>query len=96
MSQTTHSTGAPGAPAPTRQEAKRIVAEVVTEILPALRPADVGGHLHLKQLGADSVDRVEIILALLDRFGLDLPLSAFADLPNLDAVIDLLLEGGDR
>lgn len=80
-----------------RDDIARAVVEAVTEILPAVPAAEVTGGRHLKELGADSVDRVEIILTLLDRLGLDVPLSGFADLPNLDAVIDLLLqEGGAR
>lgn len=84
-------------PTPTRADIARAVVESVTEILPAVPAAEVTGHRHLKELGADSVDRVEIILTLLDRVGVELPLSRFADLPNLDAVIDLLHgEGGAR
>lgn len=81
-------------PTPTRADIARAVVESVTEILPAVPAAQVTGHRHLKELGADSVDRVEIILTLLDRVGVELPLSRFADLPNLDAVIDLLHEEG--
>jgi len=75
-----------------RDGVARLVVEVVTEILPAVAPAEVTGHRHLKDLGADSVDRVEIIGSLLDRLGLNEPLSRFAGLPDLDAVIDLLHE----
>jgi len=80
--------------APSRTAIARAVVEAVTEILPAVPAAEVTGHRHLKELGADSVDRVEIILMLLDRLGVELPLSSFADLPNLDSVIDLLHEEG--
>ena len=78
----------------TRSDIARAVVESVTEILPAVPAAEVTGRRHLKELGADSVDRVEIILTLLDRLGIELPLSRFADLPDLDAVIDLLHEEG--
>ncbi|HEU5333224.1 MAG TPA: phosphopantetheine-binding protein [Actinocrinis sp.] len=85
------------APTTTRTDIARAVAEAVAEILPAVPVAEITGRRHLKDLGADSVDRVEIILTLLDRLGVELPLSRFADLPNLDAVIDLLHgEGGPR
>ena len=81
-------------PTTSRQDIAHAVIESVTEILPAVPAAEVTGHRHLKELGADSVDRVEIILMLLDRLGVELPLSSFADLPNLDSVIDLLHEEG--
>ncbi|MEU3838574.1 acyl carrier protein [Streptomyces sp. NPDC028635] len=78
------------APTDIRQETARLVREVVTEILPGVDPALIGGHRHLKDLGADSVDRVEIIAALMDRTGVDAPMSAFSDLPDIDSLIDFL------
>jgi len=94
---TTPTSSTTSASTPTRADIARAVVESVTEILPAVPADEVIGHRHLKELGADSVDRVEIILTLLDRIGVELPLSRFADLPNLDAVIDLLhQEGGAR
>lgn len=80
----------------TREAIAHLVVEVVTEILPTVPAASVAGHRHLKDLGADSVDRVEIIVSLLDRLALREPLSAFASLPNIDAVIDVLYERGKR
>ncbi|HEY6797889.1 MAG TPA: phosphopantetheine-binding protein [Kineosporiaceae bacterium] len=71
----------------------RIVEEIrdaVLRIVPTVSAADVRGDRHLRQLGADSVDRVEIILTVLDRLGTRVPLAAFSDLPDLDAMADLL------
>ncbi|MFF6918557.1 phosphopantetheine-binding protein [Streptomyces sp. NPDC012466] len=78
------------APMDVRAETARLVREVVTEILPGVDPELIGGTRHLKDLGADSVDRVEIIAALLDRTGVDRPMSDFSDLPHIDSLIDFL------
>lgn len=67
-----------------------IVHDVVATALPSVPPAGIRGDRDLRQLGADSVDRVEIILMLLDRLGLDLPLSHFNDLRDLDGLVSLL------
>lgn len=75
---------------PDRQAVMRAVVETVAEILPALPVSEITGNRHVKELGADSVDRVEIILGVLDRLGLAAPLSAFAELPDLDALAGLL------
>ena len=64
---------------------------VVAEILPALAREQITGDKHPKELGADSVDRVEIILTLLDRLGLSAPMSRFSDIPDLDALAATLL-----
>ncbi len=70
------------------------VAEAVTDailaILPALSPADIRPDAHLKDLGADSVDRVEIIMSVIDRLGIDEPMSSFGNLPDVSALIRFL------
>lgn len=68
------------------------VHAVILGILPSLTPADIDESVHLKDLGADSVDRVEIIMGVLDRLDLQEPLSTFSDLPNIGALIELLGE----
>src|SRR5206468_2933209 len=78
------------APVDPRSRVSAVVTDVVTTILPGVRPEDVTGDKHLKDLGADSVDRVEIISMLIERLRLDEPMSSFSALPDLDAVVDLL------
>lgn len=68
----------------------RQVTEAIVEIVPTVDPATVRGDQHLKDLGADSVDRVEIISVVLDRLGLTEPLASFSGLPDIDAMVDLL------
>lgn len=79
-----------------RDTVARLVTEVVLDVLPALPEDQVMGSRHLRDLGADSVDRVEIIVGVLHRLGLKEPLSSFGDLPDLDAMIDLLHERSRR
>lgn len=66
------------------------VYAVILDVLPSLLPSDINESLHLTELGADSVDRVEIIMELLHRFGLSEPMSSFSELPNIRALIELL------
>ena len=68
-----------------------LVRDTVARILPGVPRGDMTGDRHLKDLGADSVDRVEIILALIERLGLDEPMSSFSELPDLDALVDFLV-----
>jgi polyketide biosynthesis acyl carrier protein len=74
----------------TLRVARTAVYEVILGILPSLRPADIDESLHLKHLGADSVDRVEIIMGVLERLGLQEPLSSFSGVPSIGALIELL------
>ncbi|MFI6482513.1 phosphopantetheine-binding protein [Nonomuraea sp. NPDC050663] len=72
-----------------REKVWSAVREGITDILPGAR---IEGDLHLRDLGADSVDRVEIILGVLDRLGVQEPLSSFSEIPNIDALVDFLEE----
>ena len=80
-------------PLDARAQVRDLVCEVVAQILPGVR---LTGEQGLTDLGADSVDRVEIILTLLERLGLDEPMSSFNDLPDLDALVDFLVQTGGR
>lgn len=79
-----------------RARMAHLVRDTVARILPGVPRSEMTGDRHLKELGADSVDRVEIILALIDRLGLAEPMAGFSELPNLDALVDFLVakEGG--
>lgn len=82
-------------PTGARDRMTAVVREVVGRILPDVPPEKVTGEKHLKDLGADSVDRVEIILGIMDRLGLDEPMSGFSDLPDIDALVDFMLRTGE-
>ncbi|MFC8870535.1 phosphopantetheine-binding protein [Streptomyces sp. NPDC057148] len=73
-----------------RADTTRIVHDTITAILPGVPREEIRGDRHLKDLGADSVDRVEILLSLVERLGVTEPLSRFSDVPDVDALIDLL------
>lgn len=73
-------------------DTRALVHDVLQTILPGVDPAELRGDRHLADLGADSVDRVEIILTLIDRLGLDEPMSSFGALPDLDALVDFLAD----
>ena len=75
---------------PTREEITAAVSGAVGQILPVVEPEEVRGDRHLKDLGADSLERVEIIMQVLDRLGVRIPLAEFASLPDIDAMVDLL------
>lgn len=77
---------------PTRADVAGAVREVIGTILPGVPPGQVVGDVHLRDLGADSVDRVEIILGVQERLGMDEPLSGFSDLKDIDALVEFLWE----
>jgi polyketide biosynthesis acyl carrier protein len=64
------------------------VHSAITTILPGLDLTDIEYSRHLADLGADSIDRVEIILTIIDRLGLHRPLSDFSGIPTIADLID--------
>jgi len=72
------------------QAVRDVVHRAIAEILPDIPPEQIDESKHLADLGADSVDRVEIILRLTSALGVAEPLSAFGQLPNVGALIDHL------
>lgn len=75
-----------------REAVDLAVREVIAVILPSVSAGTIAGNQHLRDLGADSVDRVEIILMLLQRLHLDEPMSSFASLPDVDTLVTFLHE----
>jgi len=69
-----------------------VVRETIAVVLPSIPPGTIDGSKHLRDLGADSVDRVEIILMLLDRLHIDEPMSSLSQLTSIDALVTFLHE----
>ncbi len=78
------------APERDRDAVARVVCEVIEGVLPGVRLDEAARSRHLKELGADSVDRVEILLTCLDRLRVRQPMSAFSAAPHIDALVDHL------
>ncbi len=74
----------------TRDNVSNVVHQVISEILPSVKRPQMTSRRHLKELGADSIDRVEIISLVIDRLGVTQPMSAFSDLPDIGSLIDFL------
>jgi polyketide biosynthesis acyl carrier protein len=72
-----------------RHEIADVVFAAVRKILPGASLNDIGNS-HLRDIGADSIDRVEILLLVKQELGFDRPLSAFAAIPDIDGLIDFL------
>lgn len=73
-----------------KEQIENTVRQVILSILPSLTEADIRGDLHTRELGADSVDRVEIVVTILHELGLNLPLADFAPLKDINALVDFL------
>lgn len=76
----------------THPEIAQVVRDAIMSILPNLDRAEIRGERHLKDLGADSIDRIEIILTIKRRLAITHGLERFGRLENIDALIRFLSE----
>jgi polyketide biosynthesis acyl carrier protein len=94
-------TAAEASPAPSPQIASKVydkadrVREVLyqhaREVVPGLDSHDFKGSDSLKSLGANSVDRAEILMLTLETLGLKVPLIDLAKAENLDELAGLIV-----
>ena len=73
-------------------EIARAVHDAIVATLPHIDPAQIRDEHNLKDLGADSVERIEIILALKRQLGIDQPLAHFSSIKNIAALVNFLRE----
>lgn len=74
----------------TRMELARLLREEIIAVLPHLEHGYIRDDQSLKDVGADSVERIEIILALKRRLFVDAPLAEFSTIPDIAALTEFL------
>lgn len=76
----------------TRDEVFAVVKANVQLILPDLPPDAISMDQSLKDLGANSIDRMDIVVNSMEELGVKVPLTNFAAARNIGGVVDLLHE----
>lgn len=72
-----------------RQNVWQILKENIIEVFPNLSTANINETDSLKDLGANSIDRAEIIMLTMSRLKLKVPLVAFASAKNIGSLLDI-------
>jgi polyketide biosynthesis acyl carrier protein len=72
-----------------RENLLQTIRESILEIFPTLSSTQITEEDSLKNLGANSIDRAEIIMLTLGRLQLKVPLVLFAPAKNIGALIDI-------
>jgi polyketide biosynthesis acyl carrier protein len=76
----------------TREQVFDIVKKNILEVLPHLSPADISMDRSMPDLGANSVDRMEVVTQSMEDLGLKIPLMSFAKVANIDGLVGVLFE----
>ncbi len=62
----------------------------VIEIIPDIDPEKIKIEESLKDLGANSVDRMDITIRMMELLDLKVPLVEFGDIKNMQSLVDFL------
>ena len=68
----------------------QVVKEKVMEILPGASPERITIDQQLRDLGANSIDRMEVLTLSLEHLNLRIPLVEFGNCKNIKDLVDLI------
>lgn len=69
-----------------------VVKNVITEVFPDVKSEMISIEKSLKDLGANSIDRMEVVTMLMEKLSLKIPLISFAQVNNIEGLVDILIE----
>ena len=67
-----------------------VVKNVIAEILPGVQSELISSEKSLKELGANSIDRMEVLTMSMQELGLKIPLMSFAEVSNIEGLVEVL------
>jgi len=79
--------------APTRDEVFAVLKEQVLAVAPDLDPVAVVPGASMAELGVDSLERVDVVVAAVEALGVDAPLRGLGRAANLGELTELLRAG---
>jgi polyketide biosynthesis acyl carrier protein len=69
-----------------------IVKGHIREVLPEVPEQEIALHRSLSELGANSVDRMEVVTLSLESLDLRIPLMSFAGVSDIQGLVDVLAQ----
>ncbi|WP_410511166.1 acyl carrier protein [Paenibacillus sp. BR2-3] len=75
-----------------KEQIFEIMKSKMLEILPDLAAENISREESMKDLGANSIDRFDIISDTMDELNIKIPLLKFGSLKNIGEVVDFLYE----
>ncbi|EDP94618.1 acyl carrier protein [Kordia algicida OT-1] len=75
-----------------KDEVYHIVQEIIMEILPDVEKENIAIEKQLKDIGANSIDRMEIVTMSMRELNIKIPLMSFAGVNNIEGLVNVLHE----
>ncbi|MGA1867990.1 MAG: acyl carrier protein [bacterium] len=76
----------------TKDEIFSIVKKNIIEILPDIPEEAIEIHQRLKDLGANSIDRMEIVTMTMEALRIKVPLVEFGEIKNIEGLVNFFHE----
>lgn len=75
-----------------QEEIFQLITKLIIEVIPELEDHDFGYEESLTDLGANSIDRVEIVLLTKEALSIDVPQTQLAKVRNIGELAHLFYE----
>lgn len=75
----------------TREEVFKEIVGNIYDILPELEGAEITEVDSLKEIGANSIDRADIIMSTLEKFELKIPMVKFGEAKNIGDIVSVIV-----
>ncbi len=74
----------------TKEEVFEIMKEAIGFVVPEIETENVTPEDSLKELGANSIDRAEIIIMAMEDTNAKLPLVSFGEAKNIGQIVEII------
>lgn len=74
----------------TKEEIFEVLKEVFAEIIPEVAVGDIHIDDNLKELGANSIDKADIIIESIENIGVAIPMIEFGDATTFREIIEII------
>ncbi len=74
----------------TKENVYEVVKKAIMEVLPDVKPELITIEKSLKELGANSIDRMEVVTMSMEELGVKIPLLSFAQVANIEGLVNVL------
>ncbi len=75
-----------------KQHVFDVVKKVIIEVLPDVNPDLITIEKRLVDLGANSIDRMEVVTMSMEELGLLIPMMSFANVNNIEGLVNVFVE----
>lgn len=73
-----------------KEQVYEVVKTAIMEILPDVHSEQISIEKSLIELGANSIDRADVVIMSMEELGLKIPLKSLAHARNIEELVDIL------